>query len=547
VGLLQHLFLKKSGDRLRFCVEHLPTIMWIASGDDGSVTYLNNQWLLYTGLGREASKKWGWIKACPPEDQNKIIAELKRAFYHGISFQKEMRIKNVACGSYRWVELRANPMHDRMGRIIQWTGVMVDIHEQKEEEEKIGELQKKLIFSTEEAEKANLAKTAFLATMSHEIRTPLGAILGFSEILQRTDQTPQERTKAIDIVKRNGEHLSHLVDEILDLSKIEVGHLEVEKLQFDLHDALDYVRDLMQFKAQEKGIELKFIFSDRLPPQIVTDPTRLRQILINLIGNAIKFTINGSVEVRVDYVPAFVEKNHSLIRFTITDTGIGIPKEQQKLLFQPFVQADSSMSRKFGGTGLGLALSRKLAQALGGDAVLVESNVDKGSTFLIEVDAGETAKNAVERNGVRTQEIMTAQRQPARDLKILVADDTFDNQILIRSMLKSTGAEVVMVDDGVKALSVALSRDFDIILMDIQMPKMNGYEAVQKLRSGGYKKPVVALTAHARKEDRELAFRAGFDDYLTKPINRHTLHGIIAHYAAKIDKTGDPFSHPSLQ
>jgi PAS domain S-box-containing protein len=517
-------------DQFHSLMDHLPAIVWTASAGTGEILEFNDQWSAYTGMDRLSSAGWRWIEACPPGQRQDTLIELKKAFSGGQPFGKKLLLKNAASGDYRWVALHANPMREQ-GQITKWIGLIVDIHQQILEREQIGELQQQLIESKEKAESASSAKSTFLANMSHEIRTPLGAIVGFAELLQREDQSQPERLSAISIIKRNGDHLARLVNEILDLSKIEAGHLEIEQLQFDISEVLDYVRDFSRFKAREKGIDLKFSYAPNLPRKITTDPTRLRQILLNLIGNAIKFTNRGEVEVSVDYCEAGTHNGRPALRFTIRDTGVGLTEAQQRSLFRPFVQADSSMNRKYGGTGLGLALSRKLARALGGDVYLVQSTVGQGSTFLLEICAGQTCAETT--SSLRTQEIIESRRNLPKGLNILLAEDSEDNQILIQSLLKPMSARITVVDNGAEAVEAALRGNYDLILMDIQMPKMNGYEAVHKLRAHHYKKPIVALTAHALKEDRELAFRSGFDDHLTKPINRQALNGVIAHYTAK--------------
>jgi len=366
------------------------------------------------------------------------------------------------------------------------------------------------------AEEASQTKSAFLANMSHEIRTPLGAILGFTEILKDPTLSTEERERFLATIQRNGEALTKVINDILDLSKVEAGSVAVESLDFHLAVILQDVVDLFAANAADKRIALQLVLDSSANIRVKSDPTRLKQILFNIVGNAIKFTDRGGVTV-------FAGVYNGFIRVRVQDTGLGITAEQQKKLFEPFTQADSSTSRRFGGTGLGLALSKKLAEALGG-TVFIESSSPMGSSFVIEVEdqhaeSGRTARRAVETTSVS---IVGA--------RALVVDDSSDNRELLRLFLKRNGVHTEFATNGREAIEMALKFEFDIVLMDIQMPEMDGYTALFELMKLGYQKPVVAFTAHAMKEERERALAAGFKAHVTKPVNEMILISTVAKF-----------------
>lgn len=386
-----------------------------------------------------------------------------------------------------------------------------------------------------EAEAANQAKSRFLANMSHEIRTPLGAIIGFAELLNEEGVNEDERTDCIERILRNGHLLADMINDILDLSKIESEKLEVEQIEFELIPIVQEVMALLQLKAQEKNLRLVLAAAGHLPDIVHSDPTRLRQILINLLGNAIKFTDHGRIEIRMTSERS--EQGTTQLRFTIMDTGVGIPTSQQKRIFEPFMQADSSTTRKFGGTGLGLAVSRGLAQALGGDLQLLKSVVGEGSTFTFTIDAGSPETTALQASQPSTTR-KPLMAQELAGLRILVVDDNPDNRTYIGTFLSSAGAMIETAANGIQAVELATQRDYNIVLMDIQMPELDGFAAMRYLRSQAYAKPILALTAHAMSGDRENSLNAGFQDHLVKPIDRVSLIQAIKKYTVEAGISG---------
>jgi signal transduction histidine kinase/ActR/RegA family two-component response regulator len=387
-------------------------------------------------------------------------------------------------------------------------------------------------------QQSNQAKSEFLANMSHEIRTPMTAILGFNDILLDNATEPED-IDAARTVKENGKYLINLINDILDLSKIEAGKIDVEKIQCSPYQVLSEVVSLVSVRAKAKNLSLEIEYDGPIPESIQSDPTRLRQILINLTGNAIKFTETGKIRLVVRLLDA--ESDESKIQFDVVDSGIGMTEEQIAKLFKPFQQADSSTTRKFGGTGLGLAISKRLAEKLGGD-IVVKSIYGEGSTFGITVETGSLDSIRLLDNPTEADILTDTNKKPAPskitlDCQILLAEDGPDNQRLISFVLKKAGAKVAVAENGQIAHDLALAaRDegtpFDVILMDMQMPVMDGYDATGKLREAGYAGPIIALTAHVMSTDRAKCLAAGCDDYTTKPIDRNTLIAKVAQYTS---------------
>lgn len=368
-----------------------------------------------------------------------------------------------------------------------------------------------------QAENMNQLKTLFLANISHEIRTPLGVILGMTEIIKDENIPTSERRKYIEIIGNTGKNLTQIINDLLDITKVESGHLQIKKDKTDVTQVVQEVSDMLRIKAESNGDHLEIIKKNDIPATVFTDRSRLQQILINLVNNAIKFTSNGVVQIQYGI-------SEGMLFFDIVDTGIGIPKDFQKQLFQIFSQLDPSSTRKYEGTGLGLALSKKIAQSLGGDIVLLKSEVDKGSTFRIKIDAnlheaGEVLQKTNDENPKNELQL--------KDKRILIVDDSHDNQLLIELYLKKSGLLSDFADNGKIACEKVQKEQYDLVLMDMQMPIMDGYTATKAMRDAGFKKPIIALTAHAMSEDRNRCLSVGCNDYLTKPIDYSTLNASI--------------------
>jgi signal transduction histidine kinase/CheY-like chemotaxis protein/HPt (histidine-containing phosphotransfer) domain-containing protein len=398
-------------------------------------------------------------------------------------------------------------------------GVLVSFDDVTELEEKEIELRA----ARDAAQDANRAKSDFLANMSHEIRTPMNAILGFTDVLRRAGpQGAADAQKYLDIIHGSGRHLLELINDILDLSKVEAGRLEVERVPCEVHQVVLDVARIMKVKSDEKGIALRVCFDSALPRQALTDPHRLRQVVTNLVGNAIKFTAQGEVRIGLRMDPA---PGSTLMRIDVADSGIGIPADRLESIFEPFVQAEASTTRQFGGTGLGLTISRRFARALGGD-VRATSEPGRGSVFHVSIDAGpldaagwlsvpelEARRElASEAAGGRVEWIFPARR-------VLVVDDGAENRELLRVVLTEAGLAVIEAENGAVGLERAAEHDPDLVLMDIQMPVMDGVTASRLLRERGYDRPVIALTANAMKGFEREIEAGGFSGHMTKPID----------------------------
>jgi len=397
--------------------------------------------------------------------------------------------------------------------------------------ERLESKQKALTKALADAEAASQAKSTFLANMSHEIRTPLTAIIGFSDMLKEGDHYNEDTSHEIDSIIRAGRHLQEIINDILDLSKIEAGQLEMESIEASPLEIVHQVDELISPRAAEKGLGFNVSYYFPLPKLVKTDPTRLRQILLNLLSNAVKFTSKGSVEMVVDYL-----QQERLLRFTVIDSGIGMTEQELLRLFRPFTQADASTTRQFGGTGLGLCISQQLANKLGG-SITCSSEKGLGSRFVVTVSIGDLPEvelahdeHIVDSRPKKSKFVMPVNSVSG---KVLLAEDTDDNQRLISMYLRRAGATVEVVENGQQALHKALQQEYDLILMDMQMPIMGGLEAIDKLRVAGYKQPIVTLTANALKQDRERCAQAGADDYITKPLDLELFYGILTTYLKK--------------
>ncbi len=392
-----------------------------------------------------------------------------------------------------------------------------------------------------EAESACNAKSEFLANMSHEIRTPMTAILGYADTLLDKDLTESEMIIAVHTIQKNGDFLLELINDILDHAKIEAGKLTLHCKSCSLLKIVNTVEGLMSVRAKQKEIGFHVEFINPIPNLINTDPTRLKQILINLTSNAIKFTSHGDVRIVVRLGDSVLDpisrEQHATIQLDVMDTGIGMNKNQSKKIFNQFVQADSSTTRLFGGSGLGLCISRKLAQHLGGDVTLAFSEPGIGSQFRTLVTVGRASDlqmldNPLAARVVQPVALVTLIEKSLDQARILLVEDGMDNQRLISFILRKAGADVSVANDGKQGAHIALTaladnRPFDVILMDMQMPVMDGYEATRLLRAKEYVWPIVALTAHAMATDRVKCTKAGCDEYLTKPVNREKLFDVI--------------------
>ena len=499
----------------------------------------------------------------PPEEALRTVATVRRQLKRNQPLDLETRLLTKQ-GGWRWFRVRGRSIPDASGRPVRMAGTLTDVTDRKsfeaelkrsavevEESRRRIEAQStalieqaaELEVARRRAEQASQSKSEFLANMSHEIRTPMTAILGFADLLlmeEGIEKAPPDRKNALETIKRNGEHLLEILNDILDLSKVEASSLRIERIRFAPTKIVADVIALMKVRADAKQLELKSTYEGLLPETIESDPTRLRQILINLVGNAIKFTESGGVEILVQFLPNTPPRDGALsggrLQFAVRDTGIGMSAEELGRLFRPFTQADASTTRKFGGTGLGLTISKRFANLLGGDLV-VESAVGRGSTFTVTVATGsvEGIRMSQPASGSPNPPVSLSRARtdiPRLSCRVLIAEDGVDNQRLLSFLLRKAGAEVEVVDNGRTAMERALAakqegKPYAVILMDMQMPVMDGYTSASNLRAAGYSGVIIALTAHTMAGDREKCLAAGCDEYATKPIHGAKLISLI--------------------
>ncbi|MBT9554452.1 MAG: PAS domain S-box protein [Myxococcales bacterium] len=504
--------MSESEARFRNLADSAPMFVW--TGDlQGERDYVNRPWLDFTGLSPDAVPLLLWESALHPDDRARCLNAFKDAAAARSEVEVEYRLRRHD-GAYRDVLDRAVPRFDTEGGFAGFVGAAIDVTELREARAK--------------AESASRAKSAFLANMSHEIRTPLTAILGFTELLRDDGDlaaAPESRLHAIETIRQAGNHLMTVISDILDLSKIEADQMRLEKVATRPLGLLQEVDALMRGRAIGKGVALELLIGGPIPEQIWADPTRIRQILMNLVGNAVKFTEQGRVR-----VIARAEARSTLI-IDVEDTGPGLTPEQSSRLFESFAQADETVTRNHGGTGLGLTICRRLANLMGGSVVLARTEVAVGSCFRLTVplDPVEgTSWSEVVGVVIEAPRPSGASPQTRLSGRILLAEDGPDNQRLIAFHLKMAGAVVDVADNGAIALEMVSSAHasgapYDLLLTDMQMPVLDGYELSRALRSAGNSLPIVALTAHAMVEDRQRCLDAGCDDYTSKPVDRVVL------------------------
>lgn len=495
--------LRESDAFNRSIIETAEEGIWVLDLDQ-KLTFVNDKLCRLMNVSRD-----GLIGASPmsllvPEDRDSFQQALE-CVELGERVQAEWRFMRAA-GEWVYTIVSVVPILDDLGRGKGSFAMITDITARKQAESAI--------------EAANQAKSKFLSTMSHEIRTPLAVIVGFAELALNNKQSESERANALLRIKRNAETLTDLVNDLLDLSKIEAEKLELELRRFRLIDLLNDLVESFQLKAREKNLRLFTEFASDLPDHIYADPTRLRQVLTNLLGNAVKFTERGWIILSAELQG--VQNGVARVSFAVEDTGIGMTPHQVGRLFQPFSQADLSISRKHGGTGLGLALSKRLGELMGGTVELDSTGLGRGSRFGFNVPL-QVANSK--------KEIQRPERHVRLEaVKILIVDDSVDNQDLVRRYLEKAGAQVTLASDGNEGIRRAVSDDPDLILMDIQMPIKDGFTAIRELRQMGFNRPVVALSAFALKEERDRALECGFSDYLTKPVKHAVLISKIAEF-----------------
>ncbi|MGZ8266642.1 MAG: ATP-binding protein [Burkholderiales bacterium] len=521
--------LRRTEERLTLALEGSNLALWdwdIAAGK----VYLNTRWsrMLGASPGPTTTTLEELAELMHPEDAPAVEQALRHAIKVQDTCKVEHRIRTVS-GEWKWIESHGRVVaRDRNGRALRMTGTNADIDDRKRREQMMVRQELELQQAKEAAENANRAKSEFIANMSHEIRTPMNAILGMTGLALETPGLSEEQREYLVIVRSAGELLLAIIDELLDFSKIEAGQLRLDHVEFDLRACVDETLKLMTLRAREKNLLLISNVATEVPACLCGDPTRWRQVLMNLIGNAVKFTERGEIEVSVDLRSCDARK--ATVHCAVRDTGIGIPVEKQSLIFNPFAQADASITRRYGGTGLGLAICSRLVEAMGG-SMSVESRPGQGATFHFTVPLGvaSTAEHpapalTASRADCRPTAVVPQpqpQPRPSRPLNVLLAEDNAVNQKLAVKLLEKHQHTVDVVGNGREAVEAVQRTAYDIVLMDLQMPDMGGIEACTTIRAAEGRDrhlPIVAMTAHAMLSDRDLCLAAGMDGFITKPI-----------------------------
>ena len=505
----------------------------------GRVEWVNEAFTHITGYSQEdmQGKTPGSILQGEKSDPL-VVQAIRKHFREGLGFGAEI-INYSKSGQEYWVQFEVQPIRDEDAKITNWMAIERDISAQKKSE-------LALLEAKQAAEAANQAKSEFLATMSHEIRSPMNAVLGTLSLLQDSPLN-MEQEVWVKSAYTAADTLLNLIEDILDFSKIEADKLTLLNQDFDLKSLIDEVIQIFQIRVETKGLSLSLDIDHSVPLTLRGDPFRLRQILVNLVGNAIKFTDQGSVSISV-YQQEQLE-TQSLLRFNVKDSGIGIPDHAQATLFNKFVQVETGTLRRYGGTGLGLAISKRLAALMGGD-IGFSSQIGKGSNFWFTIKLQTVADSLPHSNTSHAPETNPSlfrqaecSGKPGRNqdrrnklAKILVVEDGEINRLVVTAMLNKAGYQVDVALDGAKAVGAAQSEDYDLILMDVRMPEMDGYEAATAIRnfSGSRARvPILALTANALPEDRQACLAAGMNDFIAKPVRKEHLLASVANWLRK--------------
>jgi PAS domain S-box-containing protein len=513
--------LRKSEAKWQGLIEALPQFIWQAT-PDGMMTYISSPCETYTGIPTAELLGAGFLAITHPEDQLHVVTTMEAAAAKQTQVDVELRMRSKE-GTYRWFVARARPVFRTPGGpMIEWLGSTTDIDDQKRSKELLEEAVTQRTAALEEAraraEYAAQAKSDFLATMSHEIRTPMNGVMGMAHLMMDTPLTATQKSY-LDAIRSSGQALLTIINDILDFSKIEAGKMEFYNEDFNLPTVVEECMELVRPAAAQKHLRLSIEIGKEVPAQVIGDSGRIRQILLNLIANAVKFTAFGSVCVSV-----FAEADEAnLLRFSVRDTGIGLSPQQVGNLFQAFTQADASTTRRFGGTGLGLSIAKRLVELMGG-RIDVISELGEGSTFWFNLPLKhgnrQPAGDAHREKGGSLKNTFAGSRA-----RVLVADDVVTNQMVAMGILRELGLRSDAVSNGAEAIVAINTLPYDLVLMDVHMPEMDGLEATRRIRAGESSRegrqdrlPVIALTASAMPGDRQKFMEAGMDDYVSKPI-----------------------------
>ena len=532
---------RESEARFRFMADAMPQIIWTA-GADGSPDYYNQRWHDYTGMNLDESRSWGWLPVLHPDDMEASAARWTASFSTGAYYETEYRFKRAEDGAYRWHLGRGVPMRDAEGNIIKWFGTCTDIDDYKRAQETLREIQgdlearvvqrtaqletqaRELEGARNQAEASARAKSEFLANMSHEIRTPMNGVIGMTGLLLETGLTADQRDYA-ETIRGSGEALLTIINDILDFSKIEAGKMTIEVADFSLREALEDVADLLAPRAQAAGIEMISHVPPTVPERLRGDPGRIRQVLTNFVGNALKFTPHGEVVIEARLVAE--TGTEATVRLSVRDSGIGIPKNRQEAVFESFTQADGSTTRRYGGTGLGLTICRQLTHLMGGHIGL-ESEPGHGSTFWVELTLPKQS---------RAPAVRAAAPAQWEGLRALIVDDNAVNRRILREQLRSWGCRTEEASGGQEALDLLAGSGadpFGLALLDMMMPGMDGAETARLIRADARWRavPLVLLSSAGHRGGSAELKAGGFAAALVKPVRQSqlfdTLAGVLA-------------------
>jgi PAS domain S-box-containing protein len=509
-------FLRQSEERYRYLAESIPQLIWTAN-PDGVLLDVNQNWITYTGISLEQIQIDGWQEIFHPEDLPHLSDRWLKAQQTGSHYQSEGRMRR-ADGTYRWHLHQAIPFKDDLNQVIKWFGTATDIHDRFEIQIEREQILKQEKAARAKAERANRMKDEFLAVLSHELRTPLTPILGFTQLLRENHLDQNNTRQALEIIERNVRLQTRLIDDLLDIARILRGKLMLKTEPVNLSTVIKSAIETVQAAANFKSIQLE----QKLPPLFVSgDSIRLQQIIWNLLSNAIKFTPHGG------RVAICVEQVEDLAQITVTDTGKGINPDFLPHIFEYFRQEDASVTRKHSGLGLGLAIVHYLVEAHGGTVTADSLGESQGATFTVRLPLSNVNVELEENQGGKSWE----SKKTLKGIRVLVVDDEPDSRTTLTYMLDSYGAEAMVMASAREVLTVLESFNPDILVSDIGMPEMNGYDLLSQIRALTPERkeplPAIAVTAYAREEDRQQALAAGFQGYIPKPIDLGKLMEII--------------------